>query len=49
MDRTVLFQGYHGQFWASIKQLGLDILEKSIKQPVLSIFQMLEAYNDQVL
>ena len=38
IDRTVLFQGYHGQFLVSIKQPGLDIWKVSIKQPVPSIF-----------
>ena len=40
----VLFQGCHGQFLVSIKRPGLDIQEKvSIKRPVLSFFQILEA------
>ena len=30
IDRTVLFQGCHGQFLVSIKQPGLDIWKKSI-------------------
>ena len=46
-DCTVLFT-----YWltVSIKRPGLDIWKKvSIEQPVLSFFQILEAYNDQVL
>ena len=48
-DYTVLFQDFHGQFTISIKRPGLDIWKKSIKKPVLSFFQNLEAKNEQVL
>ena len=49
-DRTDLFQGCHGQFLGSIKQPGLDIWKKYLLNDQFYLcFQILEAYNDQVL
>jgi hypothetical protein len=42
IDSTVLYQGCQGHFLESIKRPGLDIWKKTIKQPVLSFFQILE-------
>ena len=51
IDHTVLFQGPHSQFLVSIKRPGLDICKMSLlnNQYILSFFQILEAYNDQVI
>ena len=44
VDGTVLFQDYLSQFLCSIKQPSLNFWKKkSIKRPVLSFFQILEA------
>ena len=46
IDRTVLFTYL---LTVSIKRPGLGIWKKSIKQTLLSFFQILEAWNNQVL